>query len=261
MEPLVFYDLPCNVEGKAWSPNTWKTRYCLNIKGIPYNTVWVEFPDIAPLCQKIGAPSIGTLPDGNPYYAVPVLYDPNTRTTVSESALIARYLEKTYPEPALIPPETRALNAAFRAVFDEVIMTPDLFAIMIPGVFKMINAASQPYFRVTREARLGKPLEELAPAGSDTRAKHWAGIKGAYHQIAEWLLEGAEGSGGAFFGGSRPCYADITVAGFLHWIRAVFGEESEEWRDVVQWDGGIWKKFMAGFAQYEKVDKGIVAKL
>lgn len=23
---IIFYDIPGNVEGKAWSPNTWKTR-------------------------------------------------------------------------------------------------------------------------------------------------------------------------------------------------------------------------------------------
>lgn len=25
-DAIIFYDIPGNVEGKAWSPNTWKTR-------------------------------------------------------------------------------------------------------------------------------------------------------------------------------------------------------------------------------------------
>ena len=67
-KPIVFYDIPGNAHShKAWSPNTQKTRcallsrlrdvkvisersdlfsYSLNYKGIPYKTVWVEYPDI-----------------------------------------------------------------------------------------------------------------------------------------------------------------------------------------------------------------------
>lgn len=62
-QPVVFYDIPGNAHPqKAWSPNTQNTRYAsrreqeglltdtlryiLNYKGIPYKTVWVEYPDI-----------------------------------------------------------------------------------------------------------------------------------------------------------------------------------------------------------------------
>ena len=69
-------------------------RYVLNIKRIPYKTVWVEYPDIKPLCLKIGASPAESLPDGSPLYTLPVIYDPNTQTPVSDSAAIARYLDK-----------------------------------------------------------------------------------------------------------------------------------------------------------------------
>ena len=80
VEPIVFFDIPSLAKGKAWSPNTWKVRYvrdlelivigtdavlrrfCLNIKNIPYKTVWVEFPDIENLCKKIGAEATGESP-------------------------------------------------------------------------------------------------------------------------------------------------------------------------------------------------------
>ena len=34
-------------------------RYCLNIKGIPYKTVWVEYPDIEGVLKKLGGGSSG----------------------------------------------------------------------------------------------------------------------------------------------------------------------------------------------------------
>ena len=27
---IIFYDIPSTLPGKAWSPNTWKTRYVMN---------------------------------------------------------------------------------------------------------------------------------------------------------------------------------------------------------------------------------------
>ncbi|KAI0258200.1 hypothetical protein BC834DRAFT_912736 [Gloeopeniophorella convolvens] len=51
------YAIPGNsVKYLAWSPNMWKARFALNYKGVPYKTGWIEFPDIAPLAQRIGAP-------------------------------------------------------------------------------------------------------------------------------------------------------------------------------------------------------------
>ncbi len=39
-------------------------------------------------------------------------------------------------------------------------------------------------------------------------------------------------------------------------MRRTFGAESEEWREIAEWDGGRWKKFMDAFAKYEAVDVG-----
>ncbi|KZP02399.1 hypothetical protein FIBSPDRAFT_808778, partial [Athelia psychrophila] len=52
---ITLYDIPSRNSSKAWSPNLWKARLALNIKGLPYRTVWVEYPDIEQLCKKIGA--------------------------------------------------------------------------------------------------------------------------------------------------------------------------------------------------------------
>ena len=185
-------------------------RYCLNIKGLPYKTVWVEFPDIAPLCKKLGAPGSETRRDGSQSYTVPFIYDPSTQTYVAGSDAIARYLDRTYPDTArVVPKDTEALHAAFQHSFSGLLLGRDMLSIMIPAVHDALNPASQAYFRKTREKRFGK-LEELAPAGSEKRAKHWQGVKNAFHTIGTWM--NVDGEELLFLGGNKVCQADLGVA-------------------------------------------------
>ena len=99
-----------HIYARRSSKNNVRSRYTLNIKGIPYKTIWVEFPDVKALCQKIGAAPTLPLPDDTMMYTLPTIYDPNTKAIVSESAAIVRYVEKTFPDfkPTLVPSETDA---------------------------------------------------------------------------------------------------------------------------------------------------------
>jgi glutathione S-transferase len=108
-EPLIFYDIPNKHSGqhRAWSPNTWKVRLALNYKRIPYRTVWVEYPDIQPLCLAIGAVQT----TGG--YTLPIIHDPNTDRVVSDSWEIVKYLDAQYPERAVIPAGQDGLQYAF----------------------------------------------------------------------------------------------------------------------------------------------------
>ena len=126
---IVFYDIPSSLPHKAWSPNTWKTRYAsssshsilrallhppvvrylLNIKGIPYRTQWIEYPDIADHVKSLGVPP--TEPGTLTPYTLPAIYDPKTKRVVAESFNIAAYLDDEYPDtPAIMPKETRAFH-------------------------------------------------------------------------------------------------------------------------------------------------------
>ncbi|KAL1950704.1 hypothetical protein VTO73DRAFT_5828 [Trametes versicolor] len=258
-EPIIFYDIPSQGTAvKAWSPNTWKTRYALNIKGIPYKTVWVEYPDIESVMRKIGALPTETNANGTPHYTLPAIYDPNTKTALAESALIARYLDKTYPDtPRLIPEGTAALHAAFTQAF-RAVLTKDLMPITIPATADHLPPRSEAYFRATREVFFGGPLQELAPPGPK-REKHWAEVKKAFGTYAQWLH--ADGVDKPFILGDKIGYADVTIASFAVWIRIVLGEDSKEWTDLKTWDGGRWATYMDTFKQYEDVDAGEAAVL
>ncbi|KAJ8501902.1 hypothetical protein ONZ51_g273 [Trametes cubensis] len=253
-EPIIFYDIPGkDVTPKAWSPNTWKTRYCLNFKGLPYKTVWVEYPDIEAVMRKAGILPAATKADGSPYYTLPAIYDPNTKAGLAESAAIARYLDRTYPDtPRLIPAETDALHAAFNQAFRNAFL-PDLAKLTIPAVANHLPPRSEVYFRKTREVGFGVAnLDDIAPPGPK-RDEAWAGVKKGLAMIAEWLQ--ADGSDKLFFTGKdKIVYADMTVAGFLIWARVVL--DKKEWEDLISWHEGRWGKFMAAFEKYEAVDEG-----
>jgi len=94
------------------------STYTLNLKGIPYKTEWVEYPDIEPICKKLGIAPTYKNADGSDRYTIPAIHDPSTGVYISDSVLIAEYLDKTYPyTPQVFPHHTHALHAAFTAAF------------------------------------------------------------------------------------------------------------------------------------------------
>ncbi|KAL0961286.1 hypothetical protein HGRIS_006246 [Hohenbuehelia grisea] len=66
---ITLYDLATTLKpDQAWSGNTLRARFALNYKGLPFKTVYVEFPDIEKVCKKIGAAPTSLKPNGDPLY-------------------------------------------------------------------------------------------------------------------------------------------------------------------------------------------------
>ncbi|KAL0571114.1 hypothetical protein V5O48_010846 [Marasmius crinis-equi] len=245
------YDIPSKLKDKAWSPNVWKTRYVLNYKKIPYRTIWVEYPEIASACIKIGAPPTDTNDDGSPYYSVPIIYDPNTKKAISDSKSIVIYLESTYPsspERNLIPAGTWALQRGIiHAIATSALQSLPQFT--IPRTASILNEGSLAYFLEARKEQFGRPLSEVEPKG-ESRAGEWKKIEDGFGIINSWMTE----HNGIFLMGDRVIFADFFIAVFLRWIRLVFGEDSEEWGSVKTWHGGRWERLVNEFEQYTTVD-------
>ncbi|KAF8878310.1 hypothetical protein BD779DRAFT_1554797 [Infundibulicybe gibba] len=206
---ITFYDIPSTIPGNAWSPNTWRIRFALNYKGLAYKTEWVEFPDIEPLCKKIGAPPTSTKPTGEPHYTLPVIFDPRTQRAIADSVVIAEYLDTQYPEtPALFPKGTHALQYAF---MDAYIPALDpVWEFVVPQVCVRIRPGSEPYFRRTREKRFGMKLEALVPTGA-ARTEKLAQLEAGFGKYLGWVA-----------------YNPVVVL----W------EDGEIWGQVKGWHGG-----------------------
>ena len=216
-------------------------RLCLNIKGLQYQTIWVEFPDIEVICKKIGAKPTASVA---PFYSLPVIHDPSTNSVISDSIDIARYLDANYPSTTqLFPPGSNALLEAFQI--------PNLGACLIPIAAPVIcahlNPTSQEYYRRTREVSFGNRLEDLSPPGPQ-RDQHWKQLQNSLGAVDSWLSK--NGDGKKFVMGDTISYADLTIVGWVLFVKLIFGSESREWKEIASWHNCRWAGFLADFADY-----------
>jgi len=216
-------------------------RLCLNIKGLRYRTIWVEFPDIEALCKKIGAKPTSSVA---PFYTLPVIHDPSTDIVISNSIDIARYLDETYPSTTqLFPPNSNPLLESFQI--------PNIRACLIPIVAPLICAhlspVSQEYYRRTKELSFGNKLEDLSPPGP-LRIQHWQQLKHCFGVVDGWLAK--NGQRKQFVMGDLMSYADVTIVGCVMFMKLILGAESQEWKEIESWHDGRWSTFLADFAEY-----------
>ncbi|KAI0772188.1 hypothetical protein BC629DRAFT_1529856 [Irpex lacteus] len=238
--PIIFYDIP-NKFNTAWAPHAWKVRLALNIKGLNYKTEWVEYPDIEALYHRINLPPHSIRADGSGYYCLPVIHDPSTNTTLSESWDIIQYLDKTYPNtPTLLSNELAPLHAVFLTAFPPTAQKP-LWNIIIAGVHSNLSPRSQEYFRRTREAETGKKLEDVA--GGE---EGWVAAEAGFGKVLAWPR--------VVLGGDKISFPDLHIVGVLIWAKLSLGEESEGWKRISEWHGGRWKRLHDRFLPFLKVD-------
>jgi len=200
--------------------------------------VWVEYPDIAPLAEKIGAPPCGNKPDGSPNYAVPILYDPTVDTHLTNSLDIALYLDQTHPgDVPLFPPGTEALIRAWDDLWMQKAGIP-LYQLLLADICAQLNPPSQAYFRATREAKFGslKPPQDA-----------WSKLEVGLGAIDAYMGQAR------FVAGERVTYADMIMAGWFIFARRVWGKDSEAWERVEGWHDGRWKRLLEDFADFEYV--------
>ncbi|KAF4604181.1 hypothetical protein EYR40_001364 [Pleurotus pulmonarius] len=239
---IVFYDIPSTLDPQAWSPNTLRVRYALNIKGIPYETVWVEYPDIEDVCKKIGAAP--TSKEGA-RYTLPVIQDKTTGVVISDGPLIVEYLDKQYPNTTkLFPTGTMALQAGFTSAHGSAITPIGQFS--LPKTNAILNPRSEEYFRRTREQAAGKKIEEITPVG-EAREVEWGKYREGLGKVDSWFKK----STGPFLMGESITFADITVVSWLVFPKVIFGEDSQEWQDIASWHDGRWAGLVDAFAKYQ----------
>ncbi|KAH9480872.1 Glutathione S-transferase-like protein ustS [Psilocybe cubensis] len=236
---IILYDIPSTLPDKAWTYNVWKARLSLNFKGIPYKTEWVELPDVEPLFEKLGVPPASKKPDGSPRYTVPAIHDPSTGVYISDSILIAQYLDKTYPDkPLLFPNGTLAIQSALNdAIYHNV---KSVFPAILPTVLTKLNPVSSAYM-----------INKHGSSLPTSFAENWKAFKDGLDQVDAWYSKNEKK--GIFLLGDVPSWADIVLASFLVNVRKICGEESDQWREVEWWNGGRWKVHSEYFQNFETV--------
>lgn len=194
---IKLYDLAGADEALRFSPHVWRVKMALKHKGLDFETIpwrFIEKDAIAFSGQK----------------SVPVLVDGDR--TVSDSWEIARYLESTYPDrPGLFGCATGEAHALFVKLWCDQVLQSLLFGIILPDLYARLHEDDKPYFRRTREARLGCTLEQLAVPP----AEGVASLNEALGPLRS-LVKRQD-----FVGGAAPSFADYIVFGAFQWARCV----------------------------------------
>lgn len=222
------------------------SRYCLNYKGLPFTTEWVEFPEIVPLYERLGVTPTLKKPDGSPLCTVPMIYDPTTNKYISDSVVIAEYLDTQYPQtPSVFPNNTTGLIQAFSEATRAYM--PPVRDFLIWTIFVKLNPPSAVYFRNQREPSLGKRMEDLVL--DNQIAAIMDDFKGVLGKL-DALYSKNRGKG-PYIMGDVLSWADILVASLLMCFRVSAGEDSQRWKEITSWHGRRWAILMESLKKYE----------
>ncbi|KAF2714534.1 hypothetical protein K504DRAFT_420418 [Pleomassaria siparia CBS 279.74] len=240
---IIFYDIASAPPLRTFAPNPWKTRFSLNIKGLPYRTQWTDLPDIAALREKLGVPANRTLPDGTAFHTLPVLQDLSTNTILGDTFEIALYLDKTYPDgPSLILPGTTGLTAAFNAHVDGLFTKFTVLCDQMPfdpRIAEAVQAIFAKRFGVKSLADMQLKDDEREPKLVALEAALGELAKAYRHTVGPWL------------DGERPMYADVIVGAWLKMMEASM--KGEEWQRVRKWQGGLWGRVVDGLEGWSEI--------
>jgi glutathione S-transferase len=182
---------------RPFSPYCWRTRMALAHKGLDATSIPWRFTEKAAIA-----------PHGSE--KVPVLLD--GEQAVIDSWAIAIYLEDTYPDrPSLFGgPGGRAM-ARMMNWWGDITVVGGMFPMIVADIPNHLAPVDAAYFRQSREARFGKPLEEVV-ANRDTAVN---GFRKSLDPMRLTLKTQP------YLGGDAPNYADYIVFGGFQWARVV----------------------------------------
>ncbi|KAF6756201.1 hypothetical protein DFP72DRAFT_894858 [Ephemerocybe angulata] len=259
---ITLYDYLTELPDKSFSPYAAKVRIVLNYKNLPHRTVFFHPLEIETQIRALNLPpnDLDLKPDGSLRYTIPVLHDEATGEAISDSARIIDYLDRAYPDtPQVTSPSTRVTSFAFESTIQGLLL-PHLYLVVGPKAVKLQPGdVRKAYFRSVVEGALGAPIEEWL-ANPENPQKVWKDVQGGfdvidgYYRKAEVIAGvGREEEKGVFIGGKGMVYADVALASILVWVWKVLGEESEEWKRLVMWNGGRWGRLHEAIKGYTVV--------
>ena len=193
---LHLYELCGRDPELRFSPWVWRTRMALAHKGLSYTPVPWRFTEKDAIAAT-GQGKVPVLKHGDKW--------------VFDSWDIALYLEDTFPDrPSLFGgPVGLAAAQLIRGWADRLV--PTIAPLAVLPVWSLLDDTDQAYFRETREARFGKPLEDVC---GDAQAR-LDGLTSALAPLRDMLAHQP------FIGGDTPLYTDHMVFGGLQWLNSV----------------------------------------
>ena len=194
---LKLFELVGTDETRPFSPYCWRTRMALAHKGLDAESIPWRFTEKSAIA-----------PHGSE--KVPVLLHGDN--AVVDSWVIANYLEDAYPDrPSLFGGEGGRALGRMLNWWGDIAVIGGMFPLIvadIPGHLALVDAD---YFRKSREARFGKPLQEVVA----NREQSVTGFRKSLEPMRQTVKSQA------YLGGETPNYAVYIVFGGFQWARVV----------------------------------------
>ena len=213
----------------------------LNYKGLDYRTEWLEYPEIEPKLKSLGGKPTDKRDDETDKYTLPAIHDSESDAVVTDSFVIAKYLDEKYPStPSFVP---RGCDAAI-ILLDEHFMGyfGHIYSVIIRPIIRALNPPSAKFFS---EAHLQRSDWEDVVKEDDGPGKTEAYAK--FRECLEQLASVYDKNGKEtiFFINDSFSFADCITIAFLKWVRTMVGVDSEEWKILENCAGGRWTKQIA----------------
>ena len=182
---------------RPFSPFCWRTRMALAHKGLDHGSIAWRFTEkdaIAPYGSE----------------RVPVLLHDDK--PVVDSWVIANYLEDNFPDrPSLFGGEGGRAAGRLINSWADIVVNGGIFPLIVSDIPAHLGPVDADYFRTSREARLGRKLEEVAAERDKSVI--------AFRKLLEPMRITLRTQ--AYLGGAAPNYADYAAFGGFQWGRAV----------------------------------------
>ncbi len=156
--------------------------------------------------------------------------------------MIAEYLDKTYPEPPIFPNNTCAIQLLLESVY--IGHLRPIVPLIMPAACDTLNPRSAEYYRSERLESLLKGVGNPLP-----KEVYWAQYRDSLGEVAKWYSK----TDGPFLLGHTVSWGDFVVASAIIWLRVIWGENSQEWKDITLWHGGRIGDLMLALQKYEKI--------
>ena len=220
------------------------SRLALNFKRVPFDIVWVHFPDVEHVAKSLGAPHTRLYPDGSKAYTVPFItfeYPDREKIVISGSDEIARYLDSAFPEPerTLFPKETLVFQHAFTQYLRRNIARVFL-DVNITAIHDALPPHTRQWWIDTRPRAFGASYEHFAPNTPEKREKAWKRYEEAFDELEKYL--DAAGEGNYRLSNGLVTYAEIEMVALLKTIQLIGKDDG--WKGLKDRNGGRWAKLV-----------------
>jgi glutathione S-transferase len=213
---LKLFELVGTDDRRPFSPYCWRTRMALAHKGLDADSIPWRFTEKSAIA-----------PHGSE--RVPVLLHGDS--AVVDSWVIANYLEDKFPDrPSLFGGEGGRAMARMLNWWGDIAVVGGIFPLVVADIPEHLGPIDADYFRKSREARLGKPLEQAKQA----RDAAVAGFRKSLEPMRQTLRTQR------YLGGEAPNYADYIVFGGFQWARVISpfkllepGDPIYTWRETL----------------------------